>query len=177
MQVGQVDTGPRQCVFGVVGIVTRTTDSTNFAGAGSRPCYCVRVKGVTTPRCMTDELPLDERVLRRIAVRDMPQRTQIRITYRQQFTHMRIHRTDYGVVRWSGNELSSHTQWLLDYYYRLQVIWTQRIYAITPRRARKGTRHGQQVRPLHSRAFVCKGNCAFMGQPSDGACCDMPHNQ
>ena len=44
---------------------------------------------------------------------------------------------------------------LLDYYYyRLQLTWTQRIYAITPRRARKGTRRGQQVRPLHIRAFV-----------------------
>ena len=48
-------------------------------------CLCVRVKGVTAPRCMTDELLLDERVLRRIAVRDMPQRTQIRITYRKWF--------------------------------------------------------------------------------------------
>jgi len=37
----------------------------------------------------------------------------------------------------------------------LQItIWAQRIYAITPRRARKETRHGRQVRPVHIRAFV-----------------------
>lgn len=86
--LGRLDTGPRQCVF-----VVMLVSSGSYGVQVTR--LCARVKESTAPRCRIGELPLDKLELRRITVRDMPQRTQIRITYQQPFTLMRVHRTDY----------------------------------------------------------------------------------
>jgi len=73
--LGRVDMGPRQCVFVVI-LVSSVVQLT-------RPIFDARRRARVKEAQRTRELSLDELDLCRIAVRDMPHRTQIRITYRQ----------------------------------------------------------------------------------------------
>ena len=88
----------------------------------------------------------------------------------------------------------SHAQWLghgwwffpyrpgprlLDYYYRLQFGHSVYMRLHRDERGKKHVMGDKSVLYALERLFVTvwKDNCPFMRQLSDGACCDMPHNQ